>query len=191
MKHSSSRELFRYWTTLRGARPAPERDEIDPGALRKVLGDSFVLTCDPRTGYPVRLAGTRLCGLFCRELKGSAFVGLWDAESRALVQSLLAGVSDEAAGVVVGVTGLTAAEPPLPLELLLLPLAQRSSLHVRLLGVLAPLQVPYWLGIEPVRAMSVGTFRNLTPRTAPSLVPAAGPERRRARLVVLEGGRSG
>ncbi|NVO17533.1 MAG: PAS domain-containing protein [Rhodoplanes sp.] len=190
MKHPSSRELFQYWTTLRGRRRAPERDEIDPGALRKILGDSFVITFDERAGHPVRLAGTRLCGLFCRELKGTPFVGLWDEESRPLLRSLVAGVADEAAGVVVGASGLTAGEPPLPIEMVLLPLAHRASLHARLLGVLAPLQTPYWLGIERVTAMSIGTFRNLVPRTAPSLVPALDPERRRARLVVLEGGRS-
>jgi hypothetical protein len=189
MKHPSSRELFQYWTTLRGWRRAPERDEIDPGALRKVLGDSFVLTFDDREGHPIRLAGTRLCGLFCRELKGTPFVRLWDEESRPLLRSLVAGVADEAAGIVVGASGLTAGEPPLPLEMVLLPLAHRASLHARLLGVLAPLQTPYWLGIERVTAMRIGTFRNLVPRAAPSLVPAPDPERRRARLVVLEGGR--
>lgn len=189
MKHPSSRELFQYWTTLRGLRRAPERDEIDPGALRKVLGDSFVLTVDDRAGHPVRLAGTRLCGLFCRELKDSPFVELWDEESRPLLRSLVAGVTDEAVGVVIGASGLTAGEPPLPLEMVLLPLAHRGSLHARLLGVLAPLQVPYWLGIERVTAVSIGTFRNLTPRPSPSLVPALDPGRRRARLVVLEGGR--
>lgn len=189
MKHPSSRELFRYWTTLRGVRAAPDRDELDPGALRKVLGDAFVLTFDPAGGYPFRLAGTRMCGLFGRELKHVPFVELWDGESRALVQALLAGVADEAVGIVAGAAGLTASEPPLPLELVLLPLAHRTSLHERLLGLLAPVQVPYWLGIEPVRAVRIGTFRNLTPGGAPSLVPAPVPERRRPRLVVLEGGR--
>ena len=189
MKHPASRELFRYWTTLRGVRAAPERDDLDPGALRKILGDSFILTFDPDAGYPFRLAGTRMCGLFCRELKGTAFVDLWDRESAPLIQALLAGVADEAVGIVAGVAGLTAAEPPLALELVLLPLAQRSSLHERLLGLLAPIQVPYWLGVEPVREIRLGTFRNLTPGAAPSLVPAATPERRRPRLVVLDGGR--
>ncbi|RAI44968.1 PAS domain-containing protein [Rhodoplanes roseus] len=190
MKHPSSRELFRYWTTLRGSRPAPDRDDLDPGALRKILGDSFILTFDSREGFPFRLAGTRMCGLFCRELKATPFVGLWDEESRALVRALLGGVAEEAAGIVAGASGITASEPPLPLELVLLPLAHRNSLHERLLGMLAPLQSPYWLGVDPVRAIQIGTFRNLTPRIAPSLVPASDPERRRARLVVLEGGRS-
>ncbi|RAI34963.1 PAS domain-containing protein [Rhodoplanes serenus] len=191
MKHAASRELYRYWTTLRGVRRAPERDEIDPAALRKVLGDSFILTFDRNAGHPVRLAGTRLCGLFGRELKGSAFTGLWEPVSHPLISSLIAEVADEAAGLVIGAHGLTQHEPPLPLEVVLLPLAHRASLHARLLGVLAPLQVPYWLGIEPVRSLRFDTFRNLAPTLAPSLVPAVRPEVRRPHLVVLEGGRRG
>lgn len=190
MKHPSSRELFRYWTTLRGARPAPERDELDPGALRKVLGDSFVLTFDPSAGFPFRLAGTRLCGLAGRELKGRAFVDLWEEESRPLVTALLGGAADEAAAVAAGAVGLTDSEPPVPLELVLLPLAHRRSLHERLLGLLVPLETPYWLGVSQVRAFRIGAFRNLTPWSAPSLIPAL-PERARPRLVVLEGGRAG
>ena len=42
MKPSSSWEMFRYWTELRGRRIAPER-ESDLIALRKILGDSIVL----------------------------------------------------------------------------------------------------------------------------------------------------
>ncbi|EJW10314.1 hypothetical protein A33M_0251 [Rhodovulum sp. PH10] len=190
MKHPSSRELFQYWTALRGHRPAPERDEVDPGALRKVLGDSFVLTYDSRNGHPFRLAGTRLCGLFCRELKGASFLDLWDGASRPMAESLVEGVADEVSGMVVGVLAETATEPPLPLELLLLPLAHRMSVHARMIGVLAPLQTPYWIGIEPVQRLGLGTFRNLSPRIAPSLVPTIPERRGRPALVVLEGGRT-
>jgi len=46
MKHDSTRTVFDYWTERRGDRPAPERSEIDPGAIRHALGDTFMLAAD-------------------------------------------------------------------------------------------------------------------------------------------------
>jgi len=60
MKHPSNRDLFAYWNERRGARPAPERADIEPAAIRHVLGDTFVLEIDRATQHPFRLAGTRL-----------------------------------------------------------------------------------------------------------------------------------
>ncbi|MBV8472325.1 MAG: PAS domain-containing protein, partial [Hyphomicrobiales bacterium] len=37
MKLAATRELFAYWTSLRAARSAPERNDVDPGALRGIL----------------------------------------------------------------------------------------------------------------------------------------------------------
>ena len=51
MKHAASRELYAYWQEKRGARPAPERTDIEPGAIRAVLADAFILasTAAPAT----------------------------------------------------------------------------------------------------------------------------------------------
>src|SRR6202008_4456889 len=43
MKPPSNRELFEYWNLRRGERLAPERGDIEPGAIRSILGDTFVL----------------------------------------------------------------------------------------------------------------------------------------------------
>ena len=71
MKHAASRELYAYWEGKRGSRPAPERAEIDPGAIRGALGDTFILALDRGAGHPLRLAGTRVCALFGREIKAN------------------------------------------------------------------------------------------------------------------------
>ena len=47
MKHPTSRMLFSYWDGLRGARAARERGEIEPGEIRHILADTFVLEIDP------------------------------------------------------------------------------------------------------------------------------------------------
>jgi hypothetical protein len=82
MKHAGSRELYAYWDKKRGKRAAPERAEIEPGAIRNVLSDAFILALDGGAGHPFRLAGTRVCALFGRELKSEPFIGLWAAASQ-------------------------------------------------------------------------------------------------------------
>jgi hypothetical protein len=105
MKHAASRELYAYWQEKRGTRPAPERTEIEPGAIRGVLADAFILALDRGSGHPIRLAGTRLCALFGREIKGESFLDLWTSTSRPTIEGLLSILSDECTGTVAGATG--------------------------------------------------------------------------------------
>ena len=68
--------------------PAPARAEIDPVAIRHALGDTFILAADFAGELRFRLAGTRICALFCRELKGEAFGALWGEASRESIEHL-------------------------------------------------------------------------------------------------------
>ena len=77
MKHPSNQRLFEYWNERRGERLAPERADIEPGAIRQVLGDTFVIGASGVESHVFRLAGTRLCALFGRELKAESFTRLW------------------------------------------------------------------------------------------------------------------
>ncbi len=43
MKHAASRALHAYWDRLRGTRAAPDRADLDPGAIRSLLGDVYLL----------------------------------------------------------------------------------------------------------------------------------------------------
>jgi len=193
MKHPSNRELFAYWNERRGTRPAPERADIEPSAIRRVLGDTFVLAADRFAGYPFRLAGTRLCALFGRELKGESFVQLWQRAGQTAMRELIAVVIEEKTGVVASVTGAAANDPLLPiqLELTLLPLAYESRADARVLGAMAPMTVPYWLGAKSVGPLALGMFRHIGAAVdampVPRLTPANG--RLRRGLTVYEGGR--
>jgi hypothetical protein len=71
----------------------------------------------------VRLAGTCVCALFAREIKGETFDDLWSEASREQVHDLFTAVVDENTGVVAGVLGRTEQGAEIELELLLLPLA--------------------------------------------------------------------
>jgi hypothetical protein len=194
MKHPSIRELFDYWNERRGERLAPERADIDPGAIRKVLGDTFVLDAAPGGNMPFRIAGTRLCAMFGRELKGEGFLKLWQRPGQTAIRELIAVVAEEKTGVVASVTGSTSDATLLPvnLELMLLPLAFQSRSEARVMGALAPLAAPYWLGAKAVGPLTLGMFRHVGAAVeeiaAPRLRAAAG--RIRHGLTVYDGGRA-
>jgi len=134
MKHTSTRAVFDYWNKLRGNRAAPERADIDPGEIRHALSDTFMLAADFVDQLRFRLAGTRVCALFAREIKGEAFNELWPEMSREAIDELLAIVIDENVGVVAGLSGRTADGAATDLEMLLLPLAHTGQGRIRALG---------------------------------------------------------
>jgi hypothetical protein len=193
MKHPSNRDLFAYWNKRRGERPAPDRSEIEPSAIRQVLGDTFVLEADGTARHPFRLAGTRLCALFCRELKGESFVGLWQRSGHAAMRELMGVVLDEKVGVVAQVTTTSADDRLLPidLELLLLPLAFQTRAEARILGAMAPMATPYWLGAKPAGPLTLGMFRHVGPAVDATLPPRLHVPTGRLRhgLTVYDGGR--
>jgi hypothetical protein len=189
MKNTSTRLVFEYWDALRGDRAAPERGEIEPGALRHALADTFVLENEP-IGPVFRLAGTRLCALLGHELRGRAFTALWpDVESQGDMRRLVQTVMDETAGAVAGLAGETQTGVPIYLELLLLPLRYRGRTHARVLGALSPAIAPEWLGLDTLASMRMISLRMLWPASA----ARSAPEPRRAsppRFMVLPGGRA-
>lgn len=161
MKHPTSRMLHTYWDRLRGARAAPERGEIEPGEIRNLLADSLILEVDmARRAACLRLAGTRVCALFGRELKGEAFAGIW-GDPAADPWRLVEIVAADTVGVVAGLRGMTAQDETIDLELMLLPLRHRGRTQSRILGSLSPVVVPHWLGLRPLVSLTTTSLRVL------------------------------
>lgn len=191
MKHRSTRELFAYWDKRRRERRVPERADIEPGEIRRVLGDTFILTCDRSARHPFRLAGTRLCALFGRELKGESFLDLWDDDGA--ISDLLSTIGVDGAGAVAAVGSQTERGATLPLEMLLLPLRHRGQPCARIIGLLVPMSTPYWLGTDPLTQLMLGGFRHVgspLDRVAwPQFQSGAAAARPMHNLVVIDGGR--
>ena len=202
MKNPANRDLFAYWNERRGHRIAPERGDIEPNAIRHVLGDSFFLSADAAAHYPFRLAGTRMCALFGRELKNESFFTLWSKADQLAMRNLVNVVANEKVGVIAQATGRTTDGAPLivNLELLLLPLLQRGPMDARVLGALVPTPVPFWFGARVVGPLELGMLRHIGPAVdrveAPRLVPGnqggkiENSSQVRRGLVVYDGGRS-
>ncbi|OJU29437.1 MAG: PAS domain-containing protein [Nitrobacter sp. 62-13] len=140
MKHPSNRAFYAYWDEKRDGERAPDRRDIEPAAIRELLGDIFVLSCEPRLGYPFRVAGTRVCALLDRDLKGQNFATLFGAASRAEITEILGVVSEELLAAVAGVTATARDGSLAHLELLLLPFNNRTHTPISLTGLLAPMQ---------------------------------------------------
>src|SRR5216110_1069339 len=104
MKHPSSRAFFAYWDGQRGDARAPDRSEIEPGAVRELLGDIFVLSYDNEAGYPFRVAGTRLSALLGRDPKDLSFSALFAPESRREIEDIIGCVAEEMLAAVAGVS---------------------------------------------------------------------------------------
>ncbi|KZL21249.1 PAS domain protein [Pseudovibrio axinellae] len=163
MKHGASRILFEYWDEIRAQRPAPERGDIQPSAIKSVLGDTFILELAKQKQFRFRLAGTRLCSLFCRELKGRNFLVGWDDKDQQAVTAMLSAITKDGAAAVISFTGSTDMDQSVDLEVLLLPIRVQGEGCTRILGCMAPLKRPFWLGVQPVTKQKINNLRLIWP----------------------------
>ncbi len=165
MKLAATQQLYAYWDALRGARGAPERNDIEPGALRGVLADTFILEFSHRDAFPVRVVGSRTNALFGRELRGAPFLGLWDANEASEVARVLDAAADGAQPFLIGARGGPEGLAELDLEVLILPLRHHGATHARVLGGCVPTAATGWFGLLPSRPLKISSLRALTSRS--------------------------
>lgn len=158
MKHEGSIQLFQYWNRIRDGRPAPRRTEVEPADIKTLLGDTFILEQDVRGEAVFRLAGTRLCATYGRELKGFAFSSLWRERDRRMIARLAGGVFRDKTIVVVSYSGTSRNGRGIPLEMLLLPLEGGED-NRRALGIVSADGRPYWLGVDPLAEAAIESVR--------------------------------
>ena len=208
MNQNGSITLFQYWNRLRDGRPAPKRSEVEPADIKSLLADTFILERDTRGQAVFRLAGTRLCAYYGRELKGFSFPSLWREKDQRLVSRLIHGVFDQKSVVLITFEGFSRSGRSNKFELLALPLDGGVE-SPRCLGVISAVEKPFWLGADPITDALIDSIRVVDPEkellnnrpaiNVPSLVPdeleapetisALGRVRRIRHLVVFDGGR--
>jgi len=149
-KTRAARDLLAYWYRLSAGRQAPRRDEIEPRDIKRHLPEMFILELERPGVFTFRLAGTALCANYGFELRTEEFSSLWQGESRVTVTSLLERVVGNAEPVLVEFAAESMRERTVRFELLLLPLAAANGRLSRVLGCIAPLEDPFWLGTDPI-----------------------------------------
>lgn len=169
-KTRAARDLLAYWYRLAAGRQAPRRDEIDPRDIKRHLADMFILELERPGLFAFRLAGTGICATYGAELRGEAFPDLWQAEARLDVVALLERVVGNAEPAILEIAGESIRERRVRFEILLLPLAAADGRLSRVLGCVAPLEEPFWLGTDPIVRQWTETVEMLDPEVD-ALVP--------------------
>lgn len=174
MKHYVTKELYAYWSRVRGARLAPERRDIDLLAMRSLLPNAFMVRVG-KGAYPLEMCGTCLNAFWLGEQNGRSFLDLWATEDRNAAAAALASALAVMKPVVAGVRGGAAGLPAADMEMLLLPLRDSGKTHSLMLGALASFSEPAWLGRASIDSLRLASLRVVGQESAGGLTPA--PER--------------
>ncbi len=196
MRHQASRTLHAYWDSLRRGPVLPDRNDIDPSVMGRLLQDVFILGRTSDSLWLYRVAGTRLTGFAARDLKDDFFLRWWRPEDRADIARTLGAVSRESVAMVGGVDGTDAQGHCHEMELLLLPLRYGGRAGTRIIGGLFPSpRTAQHMGIS-FDEIGLLSLRSLSAVQAPG-APVFGQPRadidalvdRRRGWRVIEGGR--
>ena len=185
MKHDWTADLLTYWDRLRGTRAAPDRRDISPRDLSGKLPNIFILRSDnediihdelagiPRARqWQFRLAGTRLCTIYGRELRNTRFLSLWHEDVRSWLAEQLHLSGMDYRPLRLEHTSLTLNEKSCHFETLLLPLHESDG-SLAWIGSMVALDQPLWLGSEPLISNYMG-LTSAAPAHADSLQAAKG-----------------
>ena len=179
---TSSQELYDYWRDLKGERRAPERNDVEPGAIRAILADTFILDFDQSQGFPFRIAGSRANALFLRELRSSSFIRLWRKADRETVTAVLQRSADNARPYLLRAEAQPPGLAPLKVQITLLPLCHQGSAHARILGSIATESSPHWFGLIGAGEVALKSSSPLNTRRFPDAADASSRDAKPARL---------
>lgn len=171
MKHPASSALFAYWNACRGEAAAPPRSAFDPAAVREFLGDIFVAGPDASGAIRFRVAGTRACALFGRELKATAFEAIWRQPDRARTRDLADIVVGEHQACIIGADGHDRTGAARAVELLLLPFEHHFPGIATFTGAILPVSPATPALPAAVHELSLSSWRWIETSPAPGAAP--------------------
>ncbi|SDP61630.1 hypothetical protein SAMN05428967_2770 [Phyllobacterium sp. YR620] len=202
MRHDDIGRLFAYWDRLRGPRAAPERREIVPAALGARLPETFILQSSGSGEPRFRLAGTRICAIYGKELGRQPFASLWQPKDRNSILRLVKNCMTSKTAVQIDCEGRSARGRKTLFKFVLLPLASEAN-ERHLMGIITVVGRPFWLESDAIVENHIQTVSLVDPRqtrheTDLGIAPEAAvpPSASRAlvsrkvgHLRVIEGGR--
>lgn len=146
-----------------------------------------------------RLAGTRLCAAYGRELKGLGYLALWREQDSYEIARAVHRVYTDNDPVVLAHTAMSQSNRFVEYESILLPLMPAADGNARILGATSAKRQPYWIGADPLtenhlRMVRLVEAEELAPVLAPLVTGGTDvnntPPKRKGHLVVFEGGLS-
>ncbi|MDL2402130.1 PAS domain-containing protein [Rhizobium mayense] len=176
MRQKTSIEIFTYWEQLRGNADAPLRNLIQPSAVRHILPELFILEAVPHEAPRFRLAGTAICSLMGRELRGESFTALWAGSQPDDPVRIAAGVMAHVVPALIKATGYSISGCHMTFEMVLMPLRSAGDVCDRLLGCLTPMAHSPWLGSERLEFLALDRSSLLYERPARPVELPSHPE---------------
>lgn len=138
MRQTATTKILSYWESLGGESATPAAASIDPRALKSHLPDLFMIERLDRAVFAFRLAGTRMCQRFGRELRDHDFVRLFPAAQQGDILAQLNGALQNGESLVLKAEAATLDGKTTAAEIVLMPLTDTEGRVVRLLGALLP-----------------------------------------------------
>lgn len=154
MQTTTARAIYAYWSRVRAGRDIPNRRDIEPADLRQHLPDLFILEQSAGAGPSFRLAGTRLCSLFGRELRSAGLQRLFAPDVRERVLRICASSMAQRTPALLHASAYGGSDRAAGIEILLLPISSHAAHADRLFGVLCPIEAVQPLDL-PLRYMTV------------------------------------
>jgi hypothetical protein len=141
--------------------------EIEPAKIAPLLRETFIGECTGLLGFRFRLAGTRICQHFGRELRGVDFLSLRSLADRDTIASQVRNVLNDGA-VGYGVfDAYTKTKRQAGFEFTLMPLIHTGQAINRLLGAITAIEPPFWLGSEALSTFEVRALSSPLARRDP------------------------
>lgn len=160
MLHPGSRQLFRYWETLRAEKAYPRREDVDFAAIKAVMPDLVIIERDHlRKSFRYRLAGSRVCELFGLNLTGSDVFAAWDHFETDVIRRHLEIALTRFQPGVIRMRLTTDREQQMAAELVVLPVQMQSSNRVQLIGGMFPFRPAAGLGHTAITARELVSAR--------------------------------
>jgi hypothetical protein len=158
--HPGSRYLFRQWEMLRAERACPTREDFDFGQLKTIMPDMIVVDRDYlRSSFKFRLAGTRVCALFNRNLTGNNVLDGWDSFEADLMSRHLMTVINQQQPAVIRMRLTTDRSQIVAAEMLALPVQMRDSHRIQMIGGLFPFRAASTLGHTEISTQELVSAR--------------------------------
>lgn len=192
MRQTAATEILSHWSSLKTGDDAPAASAVDPRALKTFLPDLFMLERHAHAVFSFRLAGTRMCQRFGRELRDHDFVRLFPASCHGELLIQLGRALQTAEAVVIKARAATLNGDTTEAELVLMPLTDAKGDVVRLLGALLPADDEamrngeFYIGLDLSGAIEAKAYSEATRRAAAASFAAAR-ETRVAYLRVVDG----
>lgn len=174
MNHQTTRTLFAYWNAVRANRPAPRRFDIEPSRISQILPHTLILERIDFETYRFRLAGTRICEDFGRELRGCDFLSIWPHErDRVAIETALSRVTRQCGAALMEFDAFDLDGRATRFELLLLPLVHSGQMIDRLLGTITQISEETASAQPPLIAPRLIRDEVIWPDTHPQSAPIA------------------